>query len=206
VRKLLAVLAVVAAALIGTAGPAISYPPNPPSVSESYNQLAALPVAAPLSMDGYSRDRFPHWTTQYGTCNTREVVLQRDGTNVVVDSSCYPTSGQWYSVYDQVWVNQPSGVHIDHLVALANAWRSGAKYWSDSKRSSFANDLNRGQLIAVSASSNTSKGDQDPSQWRPSNVGWWCYYARHWIDVKYDWQLTVTSSEKSALYDMMGYC
>ncbi len=209
-RRLLAVLALVTATVAGTvagtAGQALGYPPEPPSVSTSYSQLAALPVAAPLSMTGYSRDRFPHWTTQYGTCNTREVVLQRDGTNVSVDSSCYPTSGRWYSVYDRIWVYAPSDVHIDHLVALANAWRSGAKNWTDSKRSSFANDLARGQLIAVSASSNTSKGDQDPSQWRPSNTGWWCYYARHWIDVKYDWQLTVTSSEKSALYDMMNYC
>ncbi|MQA27883.1 MAG: DUF1524 domain-containing protein [Micromonosporaceae bacterium] len=192
--------------LIGTAGQAVAYPPAPPAVSTSYSQLNALRVAAPLSMDGYSRDKFPHWITQYGTCSTREVVLIRDGTNVVTDANCYPTSGSWYSVYDRVWVSPASGVDIDHMVPLANAWRSGAKNWTTDRRRTFANDLNRGQLIAVSASSNRSKGDQDPSQWRPSNTNWWCYYARHWIDVKYDYYLTVTSSEKSALYSMMSYC
>lgn len=205
-RKLLVVLVIATGTLIGTAGQAVAWPPDPPSVSASYSQLRALRVAAPLSMDGYSRDRFPHWKTQYGTCNTREVVLKRDGVNVVTNSYCYPTSGKWYSVYDRIWFYKASDVSIDHLVALANAWRSGAKHWTDSKRSSFANDLARGQLIAVSISSNSSKGDQDPSQWRPSNTGWWCYYARHWIDVKYDWQLAITSSEKSALYDMMSRC
>lgn len=205
-RKLLLVLGIAVATLVGTAGQATAYPPDPPSVSTSYSQLSALRVAAPLSMTGYSRDRFPHWINQGNNCNTREVVLKRDGTDVVVGTDCYPDSGRWYSVYDRVWLYAASDVDIDHMVPLANAWRSGAKYWTDSKRSSFANDLDRGQLIAVSASSNRSKGDQDPSQWRPSNTNWWCYYARHWIDVKYDWQLTVTSSEKSALYDMMAYC
>ncbi|MGH3657108.1 MAG: GmrSD restriction endonuclease domain-containing protein, partial [Micromonosporaceae bacterium] len=177
-----------------------------PSVSESYNQLAALRVAAPLSMDGYSRDKFPHWISQGNNCNTREVVLKRDGTNVVVGSDCYPDSGRWYSVYDRVWLYSASDVDIDHMVPLANSWRSGSKYWSTSRRQAFANDLSRGQLIAVSASSNRSKGDQDPSQWRPSNTNWWCYYSRHWIDVKYDYSLTITSSEKSALYSMLSYC
>ena len=213
VRKTFVVLATAAATLIGTVaalvstpGQAVAYPPDPPPVSTSYSQLQALRVAAPLSMDGYSRDKFPHWITQYGTCSTREVVLQRDGSNVRVDSSCYPTSGSWYSVYDRVWLSAPSSVDIDHMVPLANAWRSGAKNWTTDRRRTFANDLNRGQLVAVSASSNRAKGDQDPSQWRPSNTNWWCYYARHWIDVKYDYYLTVTSSEKSALYDMMRYC
>jgi hypothetical protein len=206
VRKFLVVLLVAVGTLIGAAGQAVAYPPAPPSVSESYSQLAALRVATPLSMDGYSRDLFPHWITQYGTCNTREVVLQRDGTNVSVDSNCYPTSGSWYSVYDKVWLYAASEVDIDHMVPLANAWRSGAKNWTTSHRQAFANDLSRGQLIAVSASSNRAKGDQDPSQWRPANTGWWCYYARHWIDVKYDYYLTVTSAEKSALYDMMATC
>ena len=205
-RRFLVVLAVAAATLLGTAGQAAAYPPDPPSVSQSYNQLAALRVAAPLSMDGYSRDRFPHWLDQGNNCNTREVVLKRDGVDVTVGNDCYPQTGRWYSVYDSKWLYSPSDVDIDHMVPLANAWRSGAKLWTDSQRAAFANDLSRGQLIAVSASSNRAKGDQDPSQWRPSNVGWWCYYARHWIDVKYDYGLTVTSSEKSALYDMLSYC
>ncbi|MGH3751016.1 MAG: HNH endonuclease family protein, partial [Micromonosporaceae bacterium] len=186
-RKFLLVLAMASGLLIGVTGPANAYPPDPPSVSTSYSQLAALVVATPLSMTGYSRDLYPHWISQGNNCNTREVVLKRDGSGVTVGTDCYPTSGSWYSVYDSVWVSPASGVDIDHMVPLANSWISGAKNWTTSQRQAFANDLSRGQLIAVSASSNRSKGDQSPATWRPSNTGWWCYYARHWIDVKYDY-------------------
>lgn len=98
-------------------------PPNIPSASTAQSQLAALRVAPHGSSTGYSRDLFPHWTTQSGTCNTREVVLKRDGTNVVQDSSCAATSGSWYSPYDgQVWT-AASDVDIDHVVPLSNAWK-----------------------------------------------------------------------------------
>lgn len=206
-RMMIAALAVAMVALLAVpAGTAVAYPPNPPSAGDSYNQLAALRVAAPLSMDGYSRDRFPHWIDQGNSCNTRERVLIRDGSGVSVGPDCYPTSGSWYSLYDRVWITAPSQVSVDHMVPLANAWRSGAKHWSDSRRQGFANDLSRGQLVPVTVSSNSAKGDRDPSQWRPSNTNWWCYYVRHWINVKSAYGLTVTSAEKSALYDMMGSC
>jgi len=194
------------ALLLGLPSPALAYPPSPPSLTTSKSQLSALRTASPGSMTGYSRDRFPHWRAVSGTCDTRETVLERDGSGVAVDGACQPTRGSWYSVYDRVWVYDSSGVDIDHMVPLAEAWRSGAAGWSDGKRADFANDLARGQLIAVSASSNRSKGDQPPNLWKPPNTGWWCYYAKHWIDVKYDWGLSATSAEKSALSSMLGYC
>ncbi|MCX9191066.1 HNH endonuclease [Carbonactinospora thermoautotrophica] len=191
--------------VIGTT-PAQAYPPTPPDETTIRNELATLRVETPHSMTGYSRDRFPHWITQYGTCNTREVVLQRDGVDVQVGSDCYPTSGRWYSVYDQKWLYQASEVSIDHVVPLANAWRSGADLWDDARRRDFANDLASQELIAVSATSNSAKGDQSPDQWKPTNTGYWCMYARSWVHVKYKWSLAVTSSEKSALYSMLDYC
>jgi hypothetical protein len=42
-----------------------------------------------------------------------------------------------------------SDVDIDRMVALKNAWISGASSWTTAKRESFTNDLNRLQLIAV---------------------------------------------------------
>lgn len=188
------------------AAPAAAYPPDPPSVAESYRQLDALAVEAPSPDDGYSRDRFPHWLGQDGNCNTREVVLERDGSGVHTGTDCYPTSGSWYSVYDQQWLDDPSDVDIDHMVPLAEAWRSGAHDWNDERRADFANDLDRGQLIAVSGTSNSTKSDRDPAEWRPSNHGWWCYYGRHWTDVKHDWRLTVDAAEKSALREMLDTC
>ena len=180
--------------------------PAPPSAGESRDQLTKLTVAGPASMRGYDRDRFPHWSEQERGCTTRELVLRRDGTNVTVGDDCYPTGGRWYSVYDQRWLSDPSEVDVDHMVPLANAWRSGANRWTDDERETFANDLERGQLIAVSAASNRSKGDQDPSQWRPGNNDVWCDYARWWIDVKHHYELTITESERSALREMLGTC
>ena len=180
--------------------------PQPPPVDESRDQLDELVVSQPGSMRGYSRDRFPHWSDQGNNCSTREVVLRRDGVDVTVGEDCYPRTGRWFSVYDKRWFDQPREVDIDHVVPLANAWRSGARDWTDAEREAFANDLERGQLIAVSAASNRAKGDQDPSQWRPSNTDIWCDYARWWIDVKHHYRLTVTSAEKAALEEMLDYC
>jgi hypothetical protein len=98
-------------------------PPNVPSASEARTQLAGLTVAAQGPQDGYSRDLFPHWITQSGTCNTRETVLKRDGTNVVTNSACASTSGSWFSPYDGVTWSAASDVDIDHLVPLSNAWK-----------------------------------------------------------------------------------
>lgn len=35
------------------------------------------------------------------------------------------------------------------MVPLSNAWKSGARDWTTSRRQDFANDLTRPQLIAV---------------------------------------------------------
>jgi hypothetical protein len=181
-----------------------SAPPIDPG--QAQQQLDGLPVAAPLSMAGYSRDRFPHWIEQPGGCDTRETVLKREGTGVQTGQNCHVTSGQWVSPYDGKTYTDATKMDIDHLVPLADAWRSGAKNWTDEKRKQFANDLADPQLVAVSASANRAKGDQDPSQWKPANRGYWCTYAENWIVVKRQWQLTVTEVEKTALKDMLGTC
>lgn len=96
--------------------------PGIPSPSDASSQLAGLTVAASGSMSGYSRDEFPHWITQSGSCDTREVVLKRDGTGVVQSSSCAATSGTWVSPYDGATWTASGDVDIDHMVPLANAW------------------------------------------------------------------------------------
>lgn len=168
--------------------------------------LAGLTVATEGSMSGYSRAEFPHWISQSGACDTRETVLKRDGTSVVTGTDCHPTSGRWFSPYDGVTLTAASGVDIDHVVPLAEAWRSGAASWTTSRRQAFANDLQHPQLIAVSASSNRSKGDQDPSTWQPTVTSYRCTYARMWIGSKDAWGLTLQSSEKSALSAALDAC
>lgn len=185
---------------------ATAAPPTPPSESTSRSHLSALTVRSEGSSTGYSRDKFPHWSTQYGSCNTREVVLKRDGTNVVTNSDCAATSGRWYSPYDGATWYAASDVDIDHMVPLAEAWRSGASSWTTTRRGQFANDLNSAQLWAVTDNVNQSKGDQDPAEWIPSRSSFHCMYARAWIDVKYRWGLSVNSAEKTALSNLLNAC
>jgi hypothetical protein len=82
-----------------------------------------LTVAAQGPQTGYSRDLFPHWIIQSGKCDTREVVLKRDGTGVVTSSTCAATSGTWVSPYDGATWTKATDVDIDHLVPLSNAWK-----------------------------------------------------------------------------------
>ncbi|KMS73433.1 hypothetical protein ACM01_18230 [Streptomyces viridochromogenes] len=179
--------------------------PTPVSAATARTYLASLTVATE-DRTGYDRDLFPHWITQSGACNTREVVLKRDGTNVVQDSACAATSGSWYSVYDGATWTAASDLDIDHLVPLAEAWDSGADSWTTSRRQSFANDLTRPQLIAVTDNVNQAKGDQDPATWMPSRTAYRCTYVRAWVQVKYYYDLSVDSAEKSALTNYLASC
>ena len=115
---------------------------------------------------------FPHWSTQSGSCDTQETVLRHDGVNVVTSSTCSATSGSWYSVYEGTWNCAASDVDIDHVVALSEAWGSGASTWTTSKRQQFANSLSDGQLIAVTTTStrpNPTRTRRSGSRrWRPT--------------------------------------
>lgn len=167
--------------------------------------LEKLPVAKAGSMRGYSREKFPHWRSTGENCDVRDTVLKRDGTKVKV-SGCNVVAGSWRSVYDGATLNSPTKVDVDHVVPLANAWRSGASAWTTAEREDFANDVDRPQLISSSQNANRSKGDQDPSTWKPKVTSIWCEYAEDWIEVKTYWKLTVTTAEKSALTDMLEKC
>ncbi|MFE4329409.1 HNH endonuclease family protein [Streptomyces sp. NPDC056831] len=180
--------------------------PTPVSASTARTYLSELTVAAEGSSTGYSRDKFPHWITQSGTCNTREVVLKRDGTNVTQDSSCAAVSGSWYSEYDGATWTAASDLDIDHMVPLAEAWRSGASSWTTAQRQAYANDLTRPQLIAVTDNVNQSKGDKDPASWLPSRTAYRCTYVRAWVHVKHYYNLSVDSAEKSALQSVLNGC
>jgi hypothetical protein len=199
----------VAAALVLTAvlaAGAAALPPKPPSAAKTRTAITKLKVAAPLSMSGYSRKRFRHWIQQSNGCDTREVVLKRDGKDVRTGAKCKVMSGTWTSYYDGLTITTPSKIDIDHIVPLAEAWRSGARAWTDERREAFANDLDDSQLIAVSATSNRSKSDQAPDKWKPPRRAAWCLYSRWWVQVKRHWRLTVTVTERVALQSMVATC
>ncbi|MEU3059594.1 DUF1524 domain-containing protein [Streptomyces subrutilus] len=180
--------------------------PGMVTVAVARTQLAALKVGQPGTMAGYSRDKFTHWAQQGNKCDTREVVLKRDGADVTQDAECRAVSGTWKSLYDGVVVTEAGKMDIDHMVPLAEGWRSGAAGWDAARRKAFANDLTHPQLLAVTAASNRSKGDQSPDLWQPTDKSSWCQYGRAWTTVKSEYALTVTEPEKKMLGTMLDTC
>lgn len=169
--------------------------------------LRRIPVA-PERPAGYDRDLFPMWSTHDDGCDTRQTVLIDEALRgPQVGPSCTVGTGRWYSAYDGVTVTEPGALDIDHVVALAEAWASGARRWTTDQRRSYANDLGYvGSLIAVTASVNRSKGDQDPAEWLPPRVSYRCTYVEHWIGVKYRWGLSVDSTERASLRVLARAC
>ena len=195
---------------------------RPPTQQTSPNSTTAIPnsVNMPLlealqvredpPIDGYSRKDWPHWNDTNGSgCNAREDVLKAQ----VIDlpqldpydpSRCTIVEGDWYSAYDGVFYSgSPSELHIDHIVALSAAWRSGATTWNAAQRKDFANDPRN--LVAVTASSHRSKSDDDVGDWRPIRSAW-CATATAIIEVKTIYQLSVDPRERDALKTLMATC
>ncbi len=180
--------------------------PGLPTTEAARTALNGLKVAAQGSMAGYSRAKFAHWSSQGDNCDTREMVLQRDGSDVQRDDECRAVSGKWVSVYENKTFTVAADLDIDHTVPLANAWRSGADTWTQDEREAFANDLTHPQLLAVSAATKRSKGDQGPDQWQPPEMSYWCTYGRSWTTVKAAYKLSVTQDEKAMLSKMLDTC
>ncbi|QRV82014.1 hypothetical protein RhiJN_10029 [Ceratobasidium sp. AG-Ba] len=180
--------------------------PTPVDAAVAKTYLDELIVETPSNVPAYDRSLFPHWITISGTCDTRETVLKRDGTNVVTNSACSSTAGTWYSEYDGATWTAGSDLDIDHVVPLKEAWISGARNWTTDQRKAFANDLVRPQLIAVTDNVNQSKGDKDPGVWMPPLRSYYCTYVRAWIEVKHYYKLSVDSTEKAALTNYLSQC
>jgi hypothetical protein len=142
---------------------------------------------------------FKHWVDADGdSCDTREEVLIAESTSrAQVDAyGCKVIEGDWLSPYDNAAHTNPSELHIDHMIPLKEAWRSGAWAWSAMKRQLFANDLTDARsLIAVTAGQNRSKSDRDPSNWLPPQTQYRCTYLAEWVAIKSHWKLSMDQSE-----------
>lgn len=189
-----------------------THPGAQPSAAPSDDAalLARLRVAPEGPRQGYAREFFKQWIdADHDRCDTREEVLIAESeTPAQVDPyGCKVIAGNWTSRYDGLTFDDPSELDIDHVVALAEAWDSGASGWDAARRQAFANDLDHPEaLIAVSASSNRSKGDLDPAQWKPFRDTTWCQFARDWTSVKVTWDLTADPGEVADLRVMFGTC
>jgi predicted aspartyl protease len=184
-----------------------------PTVTASRTTLGSITVRASGTMDGYSRSLFPTWldATAWGWppipnsyCDVRQAALYREGTNVVYSSTCAIQSGSWLDPYTATTLYAPSDVDIDHIVPLAEAWRSGAAGWTDYQRRQYAN--NRLVVLAVDDRTNAAKGDKTPDLWKPPNQAAHCLYAKRWIAIKSTFGLSVNTSEKTALNQMLDTC
>jgi hypothetical protein len=176
------------------------------------NLAIALVINAGGGSTTYSRDYFKHWIDANGDCqNTRAEVLiaeSRVTPTLTSSSRCTVSRGNWYSSYDGATWTIPSDVDIDHVVALKEAWESGARNWSATNRQRLANDLGHSwTLDAVTDNVNASKGDDDPAEWLPPRAQARCGYAIHWAAVKYRWGCRSTGAERTALLDILsGTC
>ena len=156
---------------------------------------------------GYSRNLFKHWIdADKNGCNTRYEVLIAEATvKPKVGAGCYLTGGRWRSSYDGKIFTNPTGLDIDHMVPLAEAWRSGAWAWTTAQRMDFANDLEDSRsLLAVTASLNRSKGDRDVAAWLPAKAQ--CNYISNWIAVKWRFDLSVDPIEGEFLQEKITAC
>ena len=164
-------------------------------------------VVAADHTTGYSRALFKHWIdADKDGCDTRaEVLIEEAVTKPKVGSKCALTGGKWLSAYDGVEVTSATKLDVDHMVPLAEAWRSGAWKWSSSQRQAYANDLSDSRaLIAVTLSTNRSKGDKDPALWMPSIDQ--CTYTQNWIAIKTKYSLTVDAKEATKLNSLINSC
>ena len=159
---------------------------------------------------GYARELFPHWKDLDGDgCDTREEVLIRDSqTKAQVDPfGCVVVAGDWLSPYDGARWSDKGNVDIDHVVALKEAWDSGAWAWTTSQRTLYANDLSDPRtLLAVTDSVNQSKSDKDPSNWLPPLTSYHCTYISDWVAVKARWKLSMDQSEYGRVKKLVDSC
>ena len=114
-------------------------------------------------------------------------------------------AGDWYSAYDGLTWDTPGDLDIDHVVALSEAFQSGAHAWDVQRRTNYANDLTDPRtLAAVTDNVNASKGDRDPTSWLPSNAAATCDYIGAWISIKVRWNLTIDPAEHATLSNILN--
>lgn len=168
--------------------------------------LAALTVA-PEGDGGvrYDRDDYDRYLGRdENGCNLRDRILLEDAVRVISVTDRCDAQGEWLSWLDGRVVSDESQLQIDHLVALAEAHRSGAWRWDEKQRGEFFNDEET--LSAVTAEVNRRKSDHDPAEWQPPDDSAWCRYAREWIEIKSRYDLTADQAEVAALAGLLDSC
>ena len=177
--------------------------------------LETLPVKGHGPKTGYTRDQFGQaWAdVDRNGCDTRNDILNRDLTEIVYKAgtrNCVVAGGTLVDRYSGETINFVRGnvtsmeVQIDHVVALSNAWQTGAFKLTADQRKALANDpLN---LLAVKGRLNSQKGDGDAATWLPPLKSFRCVYIAQQIAVKAKYSLWVVAPEKAAMSAILAKC
>jgi hypothetical protein len=186
---------------------------EPASPGSAAAVLDSLPVKGRAPKTGYEREeRFgePWSDVDRNGCDTRNDILARDLSDIERSGSCRVTAGTLVSPFTGDTVHFVRGedtsplVQIDHVVALSNAWQTGAQQLTDEERELLANDpLN---LLAVDGASNSQKSDGDAATWLPAERSFWCQYVARQVSVKAAYGLWVTEPERNAMRRVLERC
>lgn len=173
--------------------------------------LNNLEVKGRAPKTGYARSQFPHWSDpDRNGCDARNDTLKRDLTNITYKAGtrdCKVIAGQLLDPFSGKVITFSATkvvIDIDHVVALSNAWQTGAAYFDKNKRSQIANDpLN---LLAVDSKLNRQKRDGDAATWLPPSKAFRCEYVARQVAVKAKYGLWVTKPEKVAINKILSTC
>ncbi|PZE30054.1 DUF1524 domain-containing protein [Curtobacterium sp. MCBD17_028] len=205
-------VSVSAAASAGTA-PGAADTPSTAATGTAAALLATLPVKGRAAATGYDRvgDFGTAWLDRdHDGCDTRDDVLARDLTDVERPGGCRVLSGTLVSPYTGAAIRFTRGattsaaVQIDHVVALEDAWQTGAQQLDQEAREDLANDP--GNLLAVDGPSNEQKGSGDAATWLPHVVAFRCSYVARQVAVKAAYGLWVTPAEHDAIARILATC
>ena len=192
----------------------LTYIPNQVNAAPSDDALTvlnSLSVKGRAAKTGYTRAQFTHWSDlDRNGCDARNDTLKRDLTEVIYKAGtrdCKVIAGLLLDPFSGkviTFSSTKSTIDIDHVVALSNAWQTGAAYFDKTKRQQIANDpLN---LLAVDFSLNRQKGDGDAATWLPPLKSYRCDYVARQIAVKAKYGLWVTQPEKGAIIKLLEKC
>ena len=181
------------------------------ATNDALTALNKLEVKGRAPKTGYTRSQFPHWSDpDRNGCDARNDILKRDLTDItfkVGTRDCKVIAGQLLDPFSGkviTFSNTKVVIDIDHVVALSNAWQTGAAYFDKSVRTQIANDpLN---LLAVDSKLNRQKGDGDAATWLPPNKSFRCEYVARQVAVKSKYKLWVTEPEKVAITKILSSC
>jgi hypothetical protein len=172
--------------------------------------LAKLPIKGRAPKTGYARTQFGNgWALKNG-CDTRNIILHRDLANVITNEKCQVVSGLLHDPYTGKDIQFERGadtsgaIQIDHVVALSDAWQTGAQQLTADRRQQLANDPL--ELLAVDGPANQQKSDGDAATWLPPNKVFRCQYVARQVAVKQAYGLWVTQAEHDAIAGILASC